>query len=92
MRNRLIRLLDEGWVTETETYELAAESYLDQIDEWRTRAKENGYRNPLVAPLFCVTCNWSENAHPRPECFTGFIPGKVEDVIARNKRLGFDFD
>ena len=61
----------------------------DRYDAWRDRAKEHGYRNPLVAPYFCTTCHWSENAHPRDACPTGFVPGDPSDVERRNRELGF---
>jgi hypothetical protein len=65
------------------------DALLDAADIARKQAQEAGYRNPLVAPYFCVTCRYSENAHPRDECPTGFVPGDPEAVRAENRRRGF---
>lgn len=70
---------------------VTADAALNAADEWRTRAKENGWRNPYVASFFCTTCHWSENAHPRAECSTGFVPGKADEVSRHNREIGFDF-
>lgn len=89
IKEAMTEAVERGWATESGAYEHARESLADAADNARTRAKEQGYRNPLVAPMFCQTCHWSENAHPREECLTGFTPGDPKTVRAANARLGF---
>lgn len=82
--------IDQGMSPDA-AYADTRESYLGAADDLRTRAKEAGYRNPLVAPYFCQTCHWSDTAHPREECATGFIPGDPEKVRAWNRSIGWEF-
>ena len=89
IKDAAIEAVERGWATEYGAAEHVRESLAGAADDLYKRAKENGYRNPLVAPMFCTTCHWSENAHPRDECPTGFIPGDPEEVRAANRRRGF---
>jgi len=89
IKDMIVEAVERGWATESGAYEHVRESLADAADDARTRAKEQGYRNPLVAPYFCVTCHWSESAHPREGCSTGFMPRDPEEVRAANKRLGY---
>lgn len=89
-KDRMIEATERGWASEAGAYEYVREAYFSAWDDMRTRAKEAGYRNPLVAPYFCQTCHWSENAHPREECATGFLPGDPEASRAHNRRIGWD--
>lgn len=88
-RDKMIEAVEHGQATDATAYEYVRESYADAYDDWHTRAKEAGYRNPLVVPMFCQTCHHSDNAHPRDECPTGFIPGDVEEAHRHNERIGF---
>lgn len=90
IKDMMIEAVERGWATESGAYEHVTESLASAADDLRTRAKEAGYRNPLAAPFFCQTCHWSENAHPRDECPTGFIPGDPEEYRAHNRRIGWD--
>lgn len=89
-KDRMIEAVEHGWTTEEGSYEYVREAYLGAADDLRTRAKEAGYRNPLVAPMFCQTCHYSENAHPHERCSTGFIPGDAEAAREHNRRIGWD--
>lgn len=89
MKTRMVEAVERGETTPDGAYEHVRKSLADAADDARTRAKEQGYRNPLVAPMFCQTCHYNDNAHPRLECSTGFIPGDPEAVRAANVRLGF---
>lgn len=90
-KDRMIEAEERGWATPADSYEFVLDSYLGAADDMRTRAKEAGYRNSLVTAMFCQTCHWSENAHPRALCDTGFIPGDPEETRAHNRRMGWDF-
>lgn len=89
MKDAMIEAVERGWTTEAGAYEHVRESLAGAADDLRTRAKEAGYRNPLVASMFCITCHYNDNAHPHPRCPTGFIPGDPAEVEAANRRLGF---
>lgn len=88
-KEEMIQAVESGYTTEADSYEYVRESYASAYDDWHTRAKEAGYRNPLVAPMFCQTCHYNESPHPRPECPTGFIPGDVEAAHIHNEKIGF---
>jgi hypothetical protein len=78
-----------GWLTDAEYEEEVrcaalglegpnAKSYrvlLPDADLWDNRDKFACGPNPLTRKFFCRTCHWSENAHPREDCPTGFLPG-----------------
>jgi hypothetical protein len=87
-KDRMISAVESGFATDATAYNFVADQYLSSYDDWRTWAKENGWRNPLVAPYFCTRCHWSENAHPRPDC-DEFLPGSEDEVRAENLRRGF---
>jgi len=88
-KDQMIERVERGWSTDATAYDDVRDAMLDAADVAYKQAKENGYRNPLVAPYFCVTCRYSENAHPRPECETGFVPGDADAVREQNRRRGF---
>lgn len=88
-KDRMIEAVERGWATETGAYDFVAGQYAGAADDARTRAKEAGYRNPLVADMFCTTCHYTENAHPHERCSTGFVPGDPEAVRAYNASIGF---
>lgn len=89
-KDSMIEAVERGQTTESGAYAYVMDAYLGAADDLRTRAKEAGYRNPLVAPMFCQTCHWNENAHPREACATGFVPGDPEAYRAHNRRIGWD--
>lgn len=88
-KDAMIEAVERGWATESGAYAHVRESLAGAADDLYKRMKEQGYRNPLVAPYFCTTCHWSEKAHPRDECPTGFVPGNPESVRSANRRRGF---
>lgn len=89
MKDQMIKAVERGFTDENGAYDHVRDSVLDAADLAYKEMKEDGYRNPLVAPYFCTTCHYSDNAHPRSECSTGFIPGDPEKVRAENRRRGF---
>lgn len=89
IKDQAIEAVEHGWATETTAYDFVVGQHLGAADDARTRAKEEGYRNPLGADLFCTTCHTTENGHPSDRCSTGFIPGDPEEVRAANARRGF---
>ena len=88
-KDRMIEAVETGRASEDGAYEYVREAYFASWDDWRTRAKEQGWRNPAVANFFCQTCHHSENGHPHERCQTGFVPGDPEKYRAHNARLGF---
>ena len=72
---------------EGHSYESAVDVLAGAADDYRTRLKEAGWGNPLVAPYFCEHCHWSENAHPRDDC-PGFQPGDPDEVRRQNVAKG----
>ncbi len=88
-KDQMIEAVERGWTTPGESYGFVADRYAGAADDLYTRMKEEGYRNPLVADLFCTTCHTTENGHPNDRCSTGFIPGDPEDVRNQNRARGF---
>lgn len=89
IKDSMIEAIERGWASPSDAYGFVVDRYLGGADDALKRAKEAGYRNPLVADMFCTTCHVTENGHPREDCSTGFIPGDPELVRAHNASLGF---
>ena len=89
MKDRMIESVERGWATESTSYDFVAGQYAAAADDLYTRMKEAGYRNPLVADMFCQTCHYSGPHEASERCSTGFIPGDPEAVRAHNASLGF---
>ena len=88
-KDQMIEAVERGRTSEEGAYQFVRASWADAGDMLYTRMKEAGYRNPLVADMFCTTCHTTENGHPNERCSTGFIPGDPEKVREYNRSLGF---
>jgi hypothetical protein len=88
-KDQMIEAVERGWSSEEGAYDFVRSSWAGGADDLYKRMKEEGYRNPLVADMFCTTCHTTENGHPNERCSTGFIPGDPEDVRNQNRARGF---
>jgi hypothetical protein len=89
LKDQMIEAVDRGWTTEADAYTFVTDSYSVAADMLYTRMKEQGYRNPLVAAMFCVTCHYTGPHDVSERCSTGFVPGDPEAVREANRKLGF---
>lgn len=89
LKDNMIEAVERGWTDAEGAYQFVTSSWAAGADMAYTRMKEAGYRNPLVADLFCTTCHTTGPHEASERCSTGFIPGDPEKVREHNRSLGF---
>lgn len=88
-KEEMIEAVERGETSEEGAYQYVSVNWVGVTDDLRTRMKEAGYRNPLVADVFCQTCHYSGPHDVSERCSTGFVPGDPEAVREHNRKLGF---